>query len=134
MAELTDDERSTLKTGAFGAVYLVSAADPGLVSMVRESFAASDVFAGTSGLVKDVLTSGELPKLARDSPEAVEQLVLPALRQSVAVLTAKAPHDLEHYRTAVTEAVDRVARAASGVDPAETAMISKIRQALATPS
>lgn len=134
MAELTDDERSTLKTGAFGAVYLVSNADPGLFSMVRESFAASDAFAGATGLVKDVLTTGELPKLPRDTPEAVEALVLPALRRAVAVLTAKSPHDLEHYRSTVISAADRVASAASGVDPAETAMIAKIKQALATPS
>ena len=134
MAELTDDERNTLKTGAFGAVYLVSNADPGLFSMVRESFAASDAFAGATGLVKDVLTTGELPKLPRDTPEAVEALVLPALRRAVAVLTAKSPHDLEQYRSMVISAADRVAKAASGVDPAETAMIAKIKQALATPS
>jgi hypothetical protein len=134
VAELTDDERNTLKTGAFGAVYLVSNADPGLFSMVRESFAASDAFAGATGLVKDVLTTGELPKLPRDTPEAVEALVLPALRRAVAVLTAKSPHDLEQYRSMVISAADRVAKAASGVDPAETAMIAKIKQALATPS
>jgi hypothetical protein len=34
----------------------------------------------------------------------------------------------------VISAADRVAKAASGVDPAETAMIAKIKQALATPS
>ncbi|MFY1695321.1 hypothetical protein [Solwaraspora sp. WMMA2101] len=134
MAELTDDERSTLKTGAFGAVYLVSNADPGIFSMVRESFAASDAFAGASGLVKDILTSGELPKLPRDTPAAVEGLVLPLLRRSVAVLTAKSPHDLDEYRSTVLGAVDRVARAASGVDPAEQKMIDKITQALADPS
>jgi hypothetical protein len=134
VAELTDDERNTLKTGAFGAVYLVSNADPGLFSMVRESFAASDAFAGATGLVKDVLATGELPKLPRDTPEAVEALVLPALRRAVAVLTAKSPHDLEQYRSTVISAADRVAKAASGVDPAETAMIAKIKQSLATPS
>ncbi|WP_326555051.1 hypothetical protein [Micromonospora sp. NBC_01813] len=134
MAELTDDERDTLKTGAFGAVYLVSNADPGLFSMVKESFAASDAFAGATGLVKNVLTTGGLPKLPRDTPEAVEALVLPALRRSVAILTAKSPHDLEHYRATVAGAADRVAGAASGVDAAESAIIVKIKQALAAPS
>ncbi|MFY1633459.1 hypothetical protein ACN27F_09290 [Solwaraspora sp. WMMB335] len=134
MAELTDDERSTLKTAAFGAVYLVSNADPGVFGMVKESFAASGAFAGATGLVREVLATGDLPRLPRDTPAEVERLVLPALRESVAILTAKAPQELEPYRSTVIDAADRVAQAASGVDPAEATMVDKIRQALATPS
>ena len=50
----------TLKTAAFGAVFLVSNADPGPVSMIKESFAASDTISGSSGLVREVLTTGAL--------------------------------------------------------------------------
>ncbi|GHJ11996.1 hypothetical protein TPA0907_63630 [Micromonospora humidisoli] len=46
---LTDDEQQVLKTGAFGAVFLVSNADPGVFAMIRESFAASGAFAGPAG-------------------------------------------------------------------------------------
>ena len=34
---LTDDERLTLKTGAFGAVFLVSNADPGMLALLRRA-------------------------------------------------------------------------------------------------
>ncbi|MDG4767333.1 hypothetical protein O7632_25045 [Solwaraspora sp. WMMD406] len=134
VAELTDDDRETLKTAAFGAVYLVSNADPGVISMVKESFAASGAFADATGLVKDVLSTGPLPKLPRESADEVERLVLPALRRSVAILTEKAPHEVEQYRATITGAAQRVARAAAGIDPAEAEMVGKIEQALATPA
>ena len=64
---LTDEEQLTLKTGAFGAVFLVSNADPGVLAMIRESIAASGAFADASGVVKEALTTGPLPQLPRDS-------------------------------------------------------------------
>jgi hypothetical protein len=127
---LSEQEKLTLKTGAFGAVFLVSNADPGLLSMIKESFAASDVIAGTSGLVKVVLTAGPLPKLPTGSARAVEAEVLPALRESVRILRTKAPAELEPYREVVLKAVDRVARAHGGVHAAESAMIEKVTEAL----
>ena len=127
---LTEQEKLTLKTGAFGAVFLVSNADPGLLSMIKESFAASDVIAGASGLVKVVLTAGPLPKLPTGSARTVEAEVLPALRESVRILRTKAPGELEPYREVVLKAVDRVARAHGGVHVAERAMIEKVTEAL----
>jgi hypothetical protein len=131
MAEpLTDEEKRTLKAGGFGAVFLVANADPGFFAMVRESFAASGALADTSGLIKDVLTRGPLPELPKDSPAAVEAAVVPALRRSVEILRAKAPEELDNYRTAVLTAAERVASAARGVTEAETTMMSKVRDAL----
>jgi hypothetical protein len=132
MAEpLTEDEKQTLKTAAFGAVYLVSNADPGFFSTLRESFAASAALAGATGLVKEVLTGGPLPKLPKSPPADEAEVVLPALRRSLAILAAKAPEDLENYRSTVVEAVDRVAAAAHGVSEHESGMIAKVKQALA---
>ena len=127
---LTDEEKMTLKTGAFGAVFLVSNADPGFVGMLRESFAASGAISDTSGLIKESLTSGPLPKLAA-SPTEVEAAVLPALRHAVRILGEKAPLEVENYRSAVLGAADQVARAHQGVDEAELAVIAKLRDALA---
>lgn len=131
---LTDDEKQTLKTAAFGAIFLVSNADPGFFSMLRESFAASGALAGGTGLVKEVMTAGALPKLPKDSPEQVEAAVLPALRHSVQILTAKAPDELENYRTTVLAAADRVAKASEGVSAHEAAMLAKVREALGVPA
>jgi hypothetical protein len=131
---LTDEERMTLKTAAFGAVFLVSNADPGVFSMIRESFAASGAIAGTTGLVREVLTTGRLPKLPSDSPADVPAVVLPALGRAVEILRAKVPDELENYRGAVLTTIDVVARAVNGIDPAEAAMISEVRRALDLPA
>jgi hypothetical protein len=127
---LTDDEKSVLKTAAYGAVLLVSKAESGFFSMIKESFAASGVLAGSTGLVREVLTGGAQPQLPRQPPEAVESLVLPALRQSVAILAEKSPADVAHYRETVLSAVRRVATASHGVNEAEAAAIDKIETAL----
>lgn len=126
---LTAEERATIKTAAFGAVFLVSNADPGPLAMVAESFAASGPIAAAGGLVKEVLTTGPLPKLP-DSPAEVERVALPALRRSVEILRAKAPRDVETYRTAVVAAAERTAQASDAVSDRESAMIDKIRDAL----
>lgn len=128
--QLSAEEKAILKTAAFGAVYLVSNADPGFLSMLKESFAASGALAGGTGLVKEVLTTGALPKLPRRSPAEVEATVLPALRRSVAILREKAPDEVENYRTTVTAAAERVAGAVEGVDPREAEMVAKIKGAL----
>ncbi|MBO4140407.1 hypothetical protein J5U46_09660 [Micromonospora tulbaghiae] len=131
MERLTADERLTLKTGAFGAVFLVSNAVPGVLAMVRESFAASGALAEVGGVVKEALTTGPLPQLPRDSAVEIESVVLPALGRSVEILRAKSPDDVETYRSVVLAAAERVAQAHRGIEPAEAAAIEKIRQALA---
>ncbi|HYN96450.1 MAG TPA: hypothetical protein VES42_21625 [Pilimelia sp.] len=128
--QLTATERRTLKTAAYGAVYLVSHAEPGFFAMLRESFAASGVLRDSTGVVREALTRGGQPRLPKAPQEAVEAVVLPALRDSVGILRAKAPDDLEHFRDTVLTAASRVAGAAGGVHPAEAAALDKIRDAL----
>ncbi|RKN19981.1 hypothetical protein D7147_13790 [Micromonospora musae] len=128
--ELTDEERLTLKTGAFGAVFLVSNVDPGMLSVLKESMAASEVFADASGVVRAALTTGPLPRLPRESPPEIEATVLPALGRAVRILREKSPADVAVYREVVLAAADRVARAHAGVAPAEAAVIERIRAAL----
>jgi hypothetical protein len=134
MEPLTADEQLTLKTGAYGAVFLVSNVEPGMLAMVRESFAASGAFADVGGVVKAALTSGPLPELPRDSALEIEAIVLPALGRAVRILRAKSPGDVETYRSVVLAAADRVARADRGVTPAEVTVIDRIRDALAEPA
>jgi hypothetical protein len=142
MAEpLTEDEKQTLKAAAFGAVYLVSNADPGFFNVLRESFAASGALAGATGMVKEVLTTGTLPRLPKSPPADsagagaglpdTAAFVLSALRRSVAILAGKAPEELENYRSTVINAVNRVAATAHGVSEKESAMISTVKEALA---
>jgi len=132
--QLTDEERQVVKTAAFGAVFLVSNADPGVLDLIKESFAASGVFADSTGLVREVLTGGGLPRLASDSPAEVEREVLPALRRAVEVLEAKVPGEVDQYRATVVAAVEQVGRASAGITEIEAAMIGKIRAALGLPN
>ncbi|MFC4104964.1 hypothetical protein [Micromonospora zhanjiangensis] len=119
----------TLRTAAFGAVFLVSDADPGPISMIKESFAASDTINDSSGLVKDVLTTGPLPRLP-DDRVAVEEVVLPALRRSVEILEVRAPDEVGRYRATVVAAVRQVAEATRGVNEAESTVVVKVMGAL----
>lgn len=127
---LTAEEKLVVKTGAFGAVLLVSNAEPGLFALVRESFAASGVIADSSGVIRDALTAGPVPRLPEGAPQQVEQEVLAALRRALAVLRAKAPGEVAAYRSVVSTAVDRVARAHRGIDPAERVAIGRIQAVL----
>ncbi|BCB87450.1 hypothetical protein [Phytohabitans suffuscus] len=127
---LTAEEKSTLKTAAFGAVYLVSDADPGFFAMLRESFAASGALAGATGLVKEVLSTGPLPKLPRGSTAEVEAVVLPALSRSVAILREKAPSEVDNYQAAVVTAVEQAANASHGVNAREADALAKVKTAV----
>jgi hypothetical protein len=126
---LTDDERMILRTAAFGAVFLVSNAAPGPISMIKESFAASDTINDSSGLVKDVLTTGPLPQLPNDRAE-VEEVVLPALRRAVEILEVRAPDEVGRYRATVVAAARQVAEASQGVNEAESTEVVKVMAAL----
>ena len=130
MTELTAEEKSTLKTAAFGAVYLVSDADPGFFAMLKESFAASDALAGATGLIREVLTTGPLPRLPRAPVAEVEALVLPALERSVAILRDKAPAEVDNYQAAVVTAVEQAAHAAHGVNAREADALAKVKAAV----
>ncbi len=129
---LTDEEKLTLKTGAFGAVFLVANADPGILALFRESFAAAGAFADARGVVREALTGGPLPRLPRDSALEVESVALPALRRAVEILAAKAPEQVPVFRSVVLAAADRAARAHDGVSPAESEVIDRVRGALGT--
>lgn len=130
MATYTDQERQTLRTAAFGAVYMVSSAEPGFFDMVKESFAGSKAFAKSPEL-RDILRSGGLPKMPQGSPEDIEHGVISALNESQDILKSKGPDELRGFQTAVSNAVDEVANAAGGgASPAEAEALTKVRAAI----
>lgn len=130
MTEYTDQERQTLRTAAFGAVYLVSSAEPGMLDMLKESFAGSKAFASASADLRDLLRAGGLPQIPKGAPADIESGVLAALSESTEILKSKGQNELDGFRGAVTKAVDQVAAAADDVSPNETAAIGKVKAAL----
>ena len=130
MTEYTDQERQTLRTAAFGAVYLVSSAEPGMLDMLKESFAGSKAFASSSADLRDLLRAGGLPQIPKGAPADIESGVLEALSESTGILEGKGQRELDGFRGAVTKAVDQVAAAADDVSPNEAAAIGKVKAAL----
>jgi len=130
MTEYTEQERDTLRTAAFGALFLVSHADPGFLGSIKESFAGSKALADSSPTLRDLLKSGGLPPVPKGSPAEIETGVLSALQQSTAILQAKSPEELDGFRSAVATACDQVATAHEGVTETETAAVAKVRAAL----
>jgi hypothetical protein len=130
MTTYTDQERQTLRTAAFGAVYMVASAEPGFFDMVKESFAGSKAF-GKSPELRDILRSGGMPQMPKGSPQEVEQNVLSALSESQQILQSKGPDELNGFRTAVAAAVDEVAGAAGGgTSPREAEAVGKVKAAI----
>jgi hypothetical protein len=130
MTDYSDQERQTLRSAAFGAVFLVSHAEPGMFDAVKESFAGSKAFAAASPELRDLLKSGGIPKIPGGSPTEIESGVLAALTESAAILSAKGQSELDGFRTVVTSAVESAAAAADDVSPREVAAISKVKMAL----
>jgi hypothetical protein len=130
MTQYSDQERQTLRTAAFGAVYMVSNAEPGFFDMVKESFAGSRAFARSPEL-RDILRSGGLPKMPQGSPQDIEQGVLSALTESKTILESKGGDELSGFRTAVSSAVDDVANAGGGgATTSEQEAIGKVKAAI----
>jgi hypothetical protein len=134
MTQYTDQERQTLRTAAFGAMFLVSNADPGFFASVKESMAGSKALVSSSPELRELLKSGGMPQLPKGSPTEVELGVLAALQQSTEILQAKDPGELDSFRAAVANAVDQVAAASGGVRPSEAAAVAKVKLALGGPS
>jgi hypothetical protein len=131
MTDYNDRERSTLRAAAFGAIYLVSSADPGFFDMIKESLAGSKALANSSPELRELLKSGGIPQVQKGSPTEIESGVLAALQQSTTILQSKGQPELDGFRNAVTSAVDQVAEAAGGgVAESEAVAAGKVKSAL----
>ena len=129
---LTDDERSTVRNAALGALAMVSQAQPGFFATFKESMAGSQVLKSAPEDVRSLFTAPGLPTPPTgSSAEEVTSKVMSELSAAVGVLRAKAPEQLEGFQQVLLQACDAVAQASKGVAPEETAMIEKVRTALA---
>jgi hypothetical protein len=133
---LNESEIETLHKGAMGAGLLVSVSDRGFFDSFKEAGTLAKHVAAARGssespVVKQVAAGHGTGFGVTSSPEQIESGTLDALRSGVAVLEAKAPAEVDAYRSFVLELARSVAAAAPGGDDAETGAISKIQAALA---
>ncbi|GGK64487.1 hypothetical protein [Ornithinimicrobium pekingense] len=128
---LTDDEHTLLRRAAFGAIALVSQADPGFLAAFKESMAGSQALQAAPEDVRSLLSEGgRFPTPPTGTPEQVEAAVLRDLARAVQVLAAKAPRQVAGFRQVVLAAADLVAGADRGVTPAEQGTVDRVREAL----
>lgn len=124
----TDEESRTLRTAVYGAMLLVSHADPGPV--LEERFAGLRALTNLSPDLRGVL-GGARPSVPAGTDEEIEPVVLEALRSSMKTLTAKSPEDARDFPRAVLAICREVAEADGVVVEAEDAMVARIEGALA---
>lgn len=130
MADYTEHEHDTIRTAAFGAIALVSKADPGFFATFKESMAGSKALAAAPEAVKDLLKAGGFPTPPRGSAEEIERQILDGLRQAVQTIAAKDAAAAAGFRDVILSACDAVATASKGVSAEESAVIAKVRDAL----
>ncbi len=137
MSELFDEtEIETLRKGALGAGLLVSVSDRGFFDTFKEAGALGKHVAAARGespspVVRKVAEGRGTGFGVTTPPAEVEAETLAALASARELLAAKAPDELEPYRSFVLGLVRSVADAASGGDEAEAAVIAKVEAALA---
>ena len=127
MSDLTSEQQSTVRRAAYGAISLVSQADPGFFDMFSESMAGSKALAAAPQPVREMLGGMAMPP--RGSKEHIESEILSDLQESMQILAAD-PAQRDGFRSVILEACRKVAEAKGGVSAEEQAMIDRIRGAV----
>ena len=133
---LSESEIETLHKGAMGAGLLVSVSDRSFFDTFKEAGVLAKHVAAARGnsestVVKQVAAGRSTGFGVTSSPEEIESGTLDALRAAVRLLEAKAPTEVEAYRSFVLDLARSVAAAAPGGDEAEGEAIAKIEAAVA---
>jgi tellurite resistance protein len=123
----TEDESRTLRTAVFGAMVLVSTAEPGALD--EESHAGIRAMARFSPRLRQVL-GADRPELPEGSTADVEAGVLEALRRSVEIVAVRTPEEADAFPAAVLAICEEVASADGRVGAAESVVVGKVRGAL----
>lgn len=127
---LSDQDKLTLRTAAYGGVSLLAAAGAAGGSPHRIATAGSIALASATGPVGHVLadkTKGV--KLTGSSVAAIADQVLPALTESMNLLKKQAPAEADNFRGIVLVALEAATRK-DAAGPTVADMIGKITAAL----
>ena len=133
-ADFTEEEWEQLRQGATGAGLLVATSDRGFFDTFKEASSLAKYMTGSrddqSQLVRDLAAERGTGFGVVATPGEVEPGAVEAVRAGMQTLRAKAPDEVEAYRTFVLDLAESVAKAAGGGDEAEAATIEKLRAAL----
>ncbi|MGC4984771.1 hypothetical protein ACLQ18_29695 [Streptomyces sp. DT193] len=128
---LSDQDKLTLRTAAYGAVTLMAAA-AGADSPHKVATQGSIALTTGTGLVGHVLAEkSAVGDLSGKSAAEIADRVLPALTAAVQLLKKQAPEEADNFRSTVLVAVEASARTSKGEPgPTLTATAGKITAAL----
>jgi hypothetical protein len=136
-SDFTEQEWDILQKGVTGAALLVSLADRSLFDTFKEVGALAKHLSeargkSTSLLVRDLAGVRGTGFGLTSSPTQVESETIETLRSAMSILRSKAPDDAPAYRDFVLDVAQSVAKAAKGIEPAESEALDKIKAALET--
>jgi hypothetical protein len=128
---LTEQDKTTLRTAAYGAVSLMSAADAA-GKPHKAATEGSIALASATGLVGHVLAEKTRDiNLNGKSVAALADQVLPALTAAMSLLKQQDPAEADNFRRTVLVAVEAATRThQSRPSPTVADMIRKITEAL----
>jgi tellurite resistance protein len=133
-SDFTEDEWNELQQGVTGAGMLVSSAHRDFTDSFGEASTIAKQLAAhresESQLVRDLSSTRGTGFGLVASPKEVVEGTIDALSTAVAVLSDKAPDELDAYRRLVLDVANAVAEAKGGVRDEETAAIERITVAL----
>jgi hypothetical protein len=133
-SDFTEQEWDQLRKGATGAGLLVSVSDRSFFDGFKEAGSLAKHLAGgrsgSSELIRELSRERGMGFGVTSSPQEIESEALEALRSAVATLEAKAPDEVEAYKSFVLDLAEGVGKAAGGGDEAESGAVEKIRTAL----
>jgi hypothetical protein len=128
---LTDQDKLTLRTAAYGAVTLLAAADAA-GSPHKVATSGSIALASATGPVGHVLAEkSKVTNLDGKSVAEIADHVLPALTAATTLLNKQDPAEADNFRSIVTIAIEAATQARKGEpSPTMTDMTRKITEAL----
>ncbi|MEU3844126.1 hypothetical protein AB0E88_29395 [Streptomyces sp. NPDC028635] len=127
---LTEQDKLTLRTAAYGAITLLAAADP--AGRPHKIATAGTIALGSAtGLVGHVLATPLSGKeLTGKSTAEIADRVLPALTASVRLLHERSPAEAGDFRRTVLVALEAAQAHQGETKPVTAEMIRKITEAL----
>jgi hypothetical protein len=128
---LTDQDKLTLRTAAYGAITLLAAADA-TGSPHKVATSGSIALASATGPVGHVLAEkSKVTNLDGKSVAEIADHVLPALTAATTLLNKQDPAEADNFRSIVTIAIEAATQARKGEpSPTMTDMTRKITEAL----
>ena len=129
MSNLTPEQTDLVRGAAFGAMAVVSKADPGFFAMFKESMAGAKALATAPPEIRELLGTGFVAP-PTGAGQDLEGAVVSQLQQARDMLAVTAPELLDGFRGVVLAACQATAEADNGVSDAERATIAAIENVL----